>query len=338
MADDKLDTVRKSLERVQNFDVSTLPREAKLGEAHNFKAAVEPATRVIRLFQQYPIDFLAELPDSRQTQIKDSADSFFQVLQQIIAFDPTVGDPNASRKQIIQTIESQYHNHFEQLHPLISYGASRQRDPAALERDFRAATQRVNDRSDEMMATLAKDQDEAKRILEEVRKVAAEQGVSQQAHYFAQESIEHDKEAKWWRNWTVFTAALLVTYVAATAFLHKWALLAPANTYETVQLALSKALAFIVLAFLLLMCARNFFSHKHNAIVNKHRQNALLTFKALVDAAGSEERRDVILTYAASCIFSPQETGYAKGSGAPDMPLNIIQALPKVSGGGAPST
>jgi membrane protein implicated in regulation of membrane protease activity len=186
-----------------------------------------------------------------------------------------------------------------------------------------------------MMATLAKDQDEAKRILEEVRKVAAEQGVSQQAHYFAQESIEHDKEAKWWRNWTVVTAGLLVAYVAATAFLHKWSFLAPTNTYETVQLALSKALAFIVLAFLLLMCARNFFSHKHNAIVNKHRQNALLTFKALVDAAGSEERRDVILTYAASCIFSPQETGYAKGSGAPDMPLNIIQALPKVSSGGA---
>ena len=83
---------------------------------------------------------------------------------------------------------------------------------------------------------------------------------------------------------------------------------------------------------MLFLCARNFLSHKHNAIVNKHRQNALLTFNALVDAAKSEDRRDVVLTYAASCIFSPQDTGYAKSSGgvSAEAPLNLIQAMPRL--------
>jgi hypothetical protein len=102
-------------------------------------------------------------------------------------------------------------------------------------------------------------------------------------------------------------------------------------------LGLSKILIFAVLAYMLLLCARNFLSHKHNAIVNKHRQNALLTFNALVAAAGTEERRDVILTYAAACIFSPQDTGYTKAGAGPqsEMPLNIIQALPKLMSGGS---
>jgi hypothetical protein len=86
---------------------------------------------------------------------------------------------------------------------------------------------------------------------------------------------------------------------------------------------------------MLLLFSRNYLAHKHNSIVNKHRQNALLTFKAIVDAAGTEERRDVILTYAAACIFSPQETGYTKPStgGQSELPLNIIQAIPKMVGG-----
>ncbi len=103
-------------------------------------------------------------------------------------------------------------------------------------------------------------------------------------------------------------------------------------------MALSKLLIFAVLAYMLLLCARNFLAHKHNSIVNKHRQNALLTFKALADAASKEDQRDVVLTYAAACIFSPQETGYTKSGGAQlELPTNIIQAIPRIASGGSAS-
>jgi len=66
---------------------------------------------------------------------------------------------------------------------------------------------------------------------------------------------------------------------------------------------------------MLYLSAKNFIANKHNSIVNKHRQNALMTFKALVDAAKNPQNQDIVLTHAASCIFSPQSTGY---SGAAD--------------------
>ncbi len=77
------------------------------------------------------------------------------------------------------------------------------------------------------------------------------------------------------------------------------------------QIVASKVLIFAVLGYMLLLSARNFLSHKHNSVTNKHRQNSLATFKALVDAGGTQEARDVVLKYAAASVFTPQETGYA---------------------------
>ncbi len=96
---------------------------------------------------------------------------------------------------------------------------------------------------------------------------------------------------------------------------------------------MSKVLIFGVIAYMLVLCARNFLSHKHNGIVNRHRQNALLTFKSLTDAASGEDRRDIVLTHAAACIFSPQDTGYTRGpSGQDNSPAKLFEVLPKLSG------
>lgn len=304
---------------------------SQLGEALNFEEAVAPALRLINLFKQFPSDFLHELPPNQQNQIRSFADGTYNIFKQILDFDAKSGDPYASRTAIIAQITTSYQPTFDQLQTLISYGASRSRDFEAMARDFRATIQKSVDEANSLTEKLAAQDEDAKRILDEVRKVAAEQGVSQQAKYFQEESISHDQQSIKWRNWTIVTASALGIYAVLSVFIHKWPLLAPANTYEAIQLGLSKVLIFAVLAYMLLLCSRNFLTHTHNGIVNKHRQNALLTFNALVEAAGNDERRDVILTYAAACIFSPQETGYIKGgSGGAEMPLSIIQALPKL--------
>jgi hypothetical protein len=337
MAEAVLDKARASLDRIQKFDAEQLPREAQLGEDMNFKDAVGPALRIINLFRQYPIDFLQELPAEQLQLLANNADAFYNLLKQILEFNPRQSDPYNVRNNLIAQLGNTYQPYFSQLYPIIAYGATRQRDFAAMERDFRAAMQRSEDNATELMRELAAQNEDAQRILAEVRKVAAERGVSQQAEYFKNESDSHEAEALKWRNWTVWTACGLGAYAIVSAFVHKWEWLSPADTYQAFQLGLSKVLIFAVLAYMLLLCARNFLSHKHNAIVNKHRQNALLTFNALVQAAGTADRQDVILTYAAACIFSPQETGYTKaGAGSQsEMPLNIIQALPKLAAGSA---
>lgn len=334
MSDEIFDRAKVALQRVQNFDVNSLPRELQLGEALSFREAVEPARKIIYLFQQIPLQFLQDFPDQQLNSIMSNADSFYQFVNQILNFDSKQDNAYTLRTQLLESLSGQYQNYFNQLQNLIAYAATRERDFSSLERDFRASMQRAEDTAQELVGKLDAQQVDAQRILEDVRRTAAEQGVSQQAAYFQQESQAHESEATKWQWRTLWMALILVCYAVISAFAHKWPWLTPTDTYQAFQLGLSKVLIFVVLAYMLVLSAKNFLSHKHNAIVNKHRQNALLTFNALVEAAGSEERRDVILTYAASCIFSPQETGYAKSgtSGQSDLPLNIIQSIPKLGG------
>jgi hypothetical protein len=58
---------------------------------------------------------------------------------------------------------------------------------------------------------------------------------------------------------------------------------------------------------------KNYTAHRHNTVLNKHRQNSLATYKALVDAAGDQANRDIVLTTTAESIFGAQATGFAKG-------------------------
>jgi hypothetical protein len=336
MSDSRVEETRKSLERVQHFDTALLPQVDQLGAQLNFQEAVAPAQRIIGLFAQFPAQYIGDLPDNQIDVLRTNADSFYSVLTEIMNFDTKQNDVFGRRTTMIDSLRGQYHNFFTSLHPLISYGASRLRDYSALEKDARAAMQAATDRADAIAAELEEHRAAAERILEDVRKTAAEQGVSQQALYFKDESKEHNDEANQWRRYTIGLSIALGVYAFLSIFLHKIPWLTPTNTYEAVQLGLSKVLIFAVMAYMLFLSARNFLSHKHNAIVNRHRQNALLTFKALVDAAGQEEKRDIVLTYAAACIFAPQETGYTKGGAQTDLPTNIFQAVPKMvaSGGG----
>ena len=118
-------------------------------------------------------------------------------------------------------------------------------------------------------------------------------------------------------------------YAVATAVLA--VVYTPDSPYAAVQLGLSKILIFAVIAYMLFHCARTTLAHRHNAVVNHHRENALLTFNALTSAASDPDKRDIVLTHAASCIFSPQETGYTKQTGAQGSAVQVVEALPRLA-------
>ena len=96
-----------------------------------------------------------------------------------------------------------------------------------------------------------------------------------------------------------------------------------------IQLGVSKILIVTVISFMLYLSARSYLSHKQNAIVNRYRQNSLLTYRALVDAAGSSENREVILTHAATCICGPQRTGYSQDSGEATKASSVVEVFGK---------
>ncbi len=257
---------------------------------------------------------LQDFPDNTLTSIRDNANNHYNLFYQILEFDPGLQDPNPARTKIINQVASAYPPAFQALHPYISYSLHRSADFQRLDSDARATLQAIEDKSTKIAENLSQHEIDAKAALDEIRRVAAEEGVTKQAVHFNAEHEHHTAEAHSWQIYTVRLSIALGIFAILSLFLHKIPFLKPENTYDAVQLSISKFLIFSVMAYMLFLSAKNFLNHKHNAIVNKHRQNALMTHTALVEASGNDGVRDAVLLQASSCIFSPQATGYASGT------------------------
>jgi hypothetical protein len=321
-----IDETTICLERLQNFDAKALPRVDELGSAINFTDAVEPANRLIDLYRQLPVEVLTQLPKQFLILIREQANADHNILTSILRFEP--GSPKPDRDTKLNSLKSAYDPAFVKLHPLISYSVRKSTDFGSLEREARSLVQSVSDRASELQEEMEKRKKEADAVLEAVRKVAAEQGVSQQAIYFRNAAESHDIGSQRWLKATVGLAVALGIYAITTIFLHKIALLAPLNAYDTTQLAVSKILVFLTISFCLILSSRNYLAHRHNAVVNRHRQNALATYEAIVKAVGQEGNRDVVLAKAADCIFSTQPTGYGKTESTDGGNLSLVNVAP----------
>ena len=319
---------QKSFDRMQQFKPETLSRETDLGNELNFKDVLPAAARLIALYRQISPTVLDDLPPQQLTAMQNQANADFNRFDQILKFSAKQNNPHGTRNAFIQQVESAYQEAFNQLHPIISYSTSKSADFKRLEREARATLQAIEDKAKELTGELEEDKKAVGKILEDVRKAAAQHGVSQQAIYFKETAQHHETQADVWQSKIIKFAWILGVYAVLTIFLHKIPLIKPDDAYQTVQLAISKVLIFGVLSYLLYLATKNYVAHKHNAVVNKHRQNALMTYEAIVNAAKGTANTEVILSHASACMFAPQQTGYS-GAASPDGPAakSVVELL-----------
>ncbi len=321
-----------SLVRIQTFEISSLKQTDRLGKAFEFSNILSPAEKIIGLYKKIPPGAVHEFADEQCRQIHQLTNATYNLFDEILKFDATAGDASNKHQNLVSQVNQQYNSVFNQLYPLISYAMAQTVDFNNLAEQGRAAVQDVRDQSESMMEELESVGQQAKEVLEEVRKIAAEQGVSQQARYFAEESENHKKLAWQWQKATLGMGLLVGTYGVLSFFFNKIEYIAPLNIAEAIQFSASKLLVFFVLAYMLFLCSRNFLSHRHNEIVNKHRQNALMTYKTLVEAGATPEARDAVLNHAAASIYRLHDTGYVRGvnNSAPSS-TSIVEMLPKTN-------
>ena len=310
-----LESTREALDRVQQFDASTLSREADLSKQMNFSEAVAPSQALIDIYRRIPLTALDDFSDGQLNVISQQAQADFNVFKQILEFNATAANAASSRTSIINTLKTRRDQLFDQLWQYVAYGVARITDTSLLETQARATIQSIKDQSEKLTTQLHTAKSDADSALAEIRAVAAEQGVSQQAIHFKQEAEEQETLAATWLKYTYWFASAVGFFAVLSLFLHKVEWIRPESSAEMFQLISSKVLIFAVLGYLLLMASRNYATHKHNVVVNRHRQNALLTYRSLVEASGGAGTENIVLAHAASCIFSPQETGFSNGKG-----------------------
>ena len=320
---------RESLVRLQEFNVSQLPRKDILGKAFHFEEAVEPAQRLVDLFSQLSPDTLADLGKTQLDEVTKLAGPCLNLFEQVLQFDVTQTKAHDRHLQLIQQIRDKYKEAFTVLHPLISYSLHKTADFKRLESETKAVLQRFKDDADSVMDEMNDLKSKADNTLELIRATAVEKGVTQQAIDFKSEADQNQEDADTWRSRTNKLAWALGGYAVLSLFVHKLPWLGIENTYDVVQLAISKVLIFTVISYMLYLSAKNFLSHKHNTVVNRHRQNALQTYTTLVEASGDSQTRDAVLLHAAACIYSPQPTGYSAGSGDSQGATSVIELMSK---------
>lgn len=320
-----------SLQRVQNFVANDIVRRDDLG-MYAFNETEEPAQRLIDLANTLPVSHLAYFPNQQLEAIKRAADGIYSTFQSFISFDLASAQPSVdiARANLVTKLENQYQHSFNELAPLISFATARSQDFSELEREARVVTQSAKDQATQLVNSLNEQKAVVDGIIAEVRTAAAEQGVSKQAIHFKTEADKHETQAGIWLERSVKTAIGLGAFAILSLFLHHFPGLDSNDPYRLAQIAVSKVLIFGVIAYMLALCAKNFLSHRHNQVVNRHRQNALATFTALVEATSDAASSDIVLSHAASCIFAPQETGYAKQDGAHSDGMPSLQILPRI--------
>lgn len=310
-----LDICRESLIRVQQFDAESLSRADDLGKQMSFSEAVRPAEALIAIYKRLPVSALDDFSDTQLNVINAQAQADYNIFKQILDFNATTPDASNIRTSIFATLKARRDQLFDQVWQYVAYGVARATDTSLLETQARATIQSITDQSEKLTGQLVAAKADADAALLAIRAVASEHGVSQQAIYFKDEAASQEGLATIWLRYTYGFAAAVGVFAVLSMFLHKVAWLKPEGNAEMLQLISSKFLIFAVLGYLLLMATRNYTTHKHNSVVNRHRQNALLTYRALVEASAGEGTEDIILAHAASCIFSPQETGFSHGKG-----------------------
>lgn len=244
-AEKVLSETRTSLERVSSFDPRSLPRTETLGTSLDFSGAVFAAERVIGLFRRLPAGALDEFPENDLQTIRAQADQFFALWDSALTFSPNdVSSPSSARDQIIKQIEGQYQSIFQVLLPYISFAVARTVDFNRLESDGRAAVRSIQDQTDALVADIRQSQSQIEKTLDDVRKAAAEHGVSQQAIYFRNEAEAHQTQATVWLKWTIGSALFLAAYSLVSLFFHNIPWLKNDTTFDAVQIGASKLLIF----------------------------------------------------------------------------------------------
>jgi hypothetical protein len=186
----------EAVEKIQSFDPKSLARKQDLGERLAFSDAVSEAEKLIDLYCQIPIKELERLPNQQADHILQFATGCLTKFEEISNFDPTnIENPSQKRDALIDDLRNMYVHTFDNLYNHLAYLGSRQRDFGAVEAQARSALALAQDTAKDLASELNKRLGDADGILEAMKQLALEQGVSHQGIHFSSESTSHEHQA-----------------------------------------------------------------------------------------------------------------------------------------------
>ena len=145
-----------------------------------------------------------------------------------------------------------------------------------------------------------------------IKEARAQRRAAQQSDFFGKEAKDYEDAAK---NWGIGVLVAVVAFIAVAIAVWYYSGSEDIESgFALVQFLSNRVLLFAALGYGVFFCAKNCFANLHNAVVNRHRQNALATYLDIANVVTDEKHRSTFLSYAAQCIYVPQDSGFTKGN------------------------
>jgi hypothetical protein len=326
------DELQVALIRLKSFDFDSLARTGELGSTLGFGPLIPEFKFLVLTLDKIPVERIGELIPTHKNILSDAVNAIHSTINNISRFDPK-SHANAAdqRQQIIDGSRNTIHSVCSNLVPVVSILFINNYDPERESSKLKSSIDRVISESRTNQEEIVRLKDEAGAAVSAIRSAAAEAGVSQQASYYVVAADGHREAAG---NWLVTSVLLLSSILLYSGAILYFAFEINTHTsQQIIQISLAKALIFSILLYGLFQSVKNYSAHKHNETVNRHRQNCLQSFNAIVLATGTEDKRDIVLASMANSIFSPQDTGFVR-NGTNNLPnlISLVDSSPKTAG------
>lgn len=323
-----IDHIRSLANEIDHLDPKDLIKTDYEFDFANYEVAITGSLNIAKILQQ--ADF-SLIPQDKLDAIRDSIKLVHETLMQIKNFSVKgyPENPLQYRDRFGKEIDQRYNGLFLNTSQYISLSQLINTDFAHIANDARMNLNQIR----ELKAAYER---EAQDIIDVARQAAGLSATPTQINYFGLEAKQCKCRAFYWLGiaglLAAGTIALLLWFV-----IYYVPKLASMNTTALIQSSISKVALFTLAYYLIIFSARMSRAQLHNFTVNKHRQNALETFSALVKSSGDEQTKNHILTYAAQAIFSPQVSGFQSKEGdhyGASQIFEVIKAVSPKSGRG----
>ena len=323
-----LSQVNERLEQMLSYSIEELTREEELGTQFSFKEIEEFFVKTIDLFKRVKEVNLNEVPynllNAFNVQIQNAITNFDKAKN----FNAAINNAVNTRNSLITDIRNSYDDYHTHSVPILTVGLLNSND-LSLERS--KMNQLISDLETQKEKSKIESESKLKElnsIIENAKSFATQAGVSKHSTLFKSEADFHETEAKKWLGYTVIILFAIAVVAIGLAFVG----LEFKENNQIVQFTITKVVVLTALFYGLSITNRNYKAHKHNAIMNKHRQNALTTFETFSGAASADDQtKNAVLLETTHSIFSNQQTGYLKTEGESESNNKIIEIIKGVT-------
>lgn len=330
--DSSIEVILKNLDKTLAFDVDVdLVKEIELGRSFSFadvKDTMENIQERCRFLKS--VDY-SQVSYQHMKALEGTLDRVRDTFEEISKFNPSDMRSKEERNRLAINVTNVFDSLLENSLPILVVDAVLNGGLRADADKLKTELDILSMEKDSAFSTLKKLQDETSQVLTSAQRAAGEVAVARYSLVFEQEAVSFEKQASKWLYWIigllVATAALICLFISLSLFNETVKAL---TTSQQVQFTVSKVVLLSLFFIALSICTRNYKAFKHNAIVNRHRQNSLSTFEAFIKAATDEQTKNAVLLQTTQSIFSNQSTGYTANDGD-DSPSKIVEIVKSVT-------